>query len=115
MMGMQDRIEELSLFIQERCLWQFHSRSWDRKENIDGILAKVVAILMNDQLSLETLQDRCFYANAKILTSEIKNAFPWLGELDESQLKTLIDGVREKLLDVTVNRSLNAELNVPNY
>jgi V-containing nitrogenase delta subunit len=115
MIGMRERIEELSLFIQERCLWQFHSRSWDRKENIGGILDKVAEILTGASITPATLQDRCFYADAKILAREIKNRLTWVDEIDGAQLKTVIAGVQEKLIDITVTRSLNAELNVPNY
>jgi len=112
---MQERIEELSLFIQERCLWQFHSRSWDREENINGVLNKVAEILTGEKVALETLQDKCYYADARILVLEIKDRLPWLDEIDGSELKTVIAGVKEKLLDITVTRSLNAELRVPGY
>ncbi len=115
MMGMRERIDELSLFIQERCLWQFHSRSWDREENINGVLNKLAEILTGENIALETLQDKCFYADARILALEIKSRLTWVDGIDGAQLKTVIDGVKEKLLDITVTRSLNAELKIPSY
>jgi hypothetical protein len=39
---------------RKRCLWQFFSRSWDRKENIEGYLGKLTELLLGEPLTLTT-------------------------------------------------------------
>ena len=39
---MKDRIEQLVDFIMKWCLWQFHSRTWDRERQNEGILTKTM-------------------------------------------------------------------------
>lgn len=112
---MKSRVEELFSFIQERCLWQFYSRSWDREENINKILDTTLEIFAGRQAKDETLMDKYFYTEAKAFSQVIKDKFPWFLELDESGKKSLINDLKAKLLDVVVTKSLNAELKNPNY
>lgn len=112
---MKNKVEELTSFIQERCLWQFHSRTWDREENIEGVLTKVTGILTGEPLDIETAEEKCFYADAKILAAEFKDKFPWLNKLEKGQIKAVIEGVKERITEITVTKSLNGELNVENY
>ena len=37
---MKDRIEQLVDYIMKWCLWQFHSRAWDREKQNEGISYK---------------------------------------------------------------------------
>ncbi len=113
---MDDKALKLYSFIQERYLWQFYSRTWDREENIEGILTKAVKLLSGQKLQAEdNSKDRYFYAEAVTVADEIKKKFPWLGEMSGEQIKDAFDAVRDKLIDVTVTNSLNGELNIPNY
>ncbi|VBB09557.1 nitrogenase vanadium-iron delta subunit [Lucifera butyrica] len=112
---MKEKVEALVTFIQERCLWQFFSRTWDRMENINGVFGKVEALLNEEKPVMESAQEKCFYADARILVAEIKDKFPWLQELNKTQVNELIEGVKARITEIAVTKSMNAELNVSNY
>lgn len=112
---MSNKAEEILAFIMERCLWQFHSRSWDREENINGIMKKTFELLTGKTITAETPQEKCFYADAKILVDELKAKFSWIETVDEAEAKTLTDTLIDKLIDINITKSLNAELKVPFY
>jgi nitrogenase molybdenum-iron protein alpha chain len=107
----QERTEEITNFIQERCLWQFHSRSWDREENINGVISKATAILIQEQVVLETLIDKLHYADAKILVLDLKTKFSWINKAQKAHITAVLELVRQKLLHIAITGSLNAELN----
>ena len=46
-------VNEVYGYIQERCLWQFSSRAWDRTENIDGVLGTLGDLLTNTPVTAE--------------------------------------------------------------
>jgi nitrogenase molybdenum-iron protein alpha chain len=106
----QERTEEITSLIQQRCLWQFHSRSWDREENISGVLGLAAKILTGEQVVLETLIDRAFYADAKLLVNDLENKFQWLTKMDNVQKKAVLESVKHKLIDIAITKSLNGEL-----
>lgn len=106
----QERTEEVTSLIQQRCLWQFHSRSWDREENINGVLGQTAKILTGEQVVLETLSDRAFYADAKLLVNDLEKKFQWLSKMDNVQKKAVLESVKHKLIDIAITKSLNGEL-----
>jgi nitrogenase molybdenum-iron protein alpha chain len=106
----QERTEEVTSLIQQRCLWQFHSRSWDREENINGVLNKAATILTGQKVVLETLADRAFYADAKILVADLEKKFQWLSKTDNEQRKAILESVKKRLIEIAITKSLNAEL-----
>ncbi|WP_225895933.1 nitrogenase vanadium-iron protein, alpha chain [Dendronalium phyllosphericum] len=106
----QERTEEVTSLIQQRCLWQFHSRSWDREENINGVLAQAAKILTGEEVVLETLIDRAFYADAKLLVIDLEKKFQWLSKMDNVQKKAILESVKHKLIDIAITKSLNGEL-----
>ena len=113
---MEDKAQELYAFIQERYLWQFYSRTWDREENINEILKKFAAIIKGEKVKIaDTFKDKAFYAEAKTVAVETKRKFPWLEQLEKSRVDKIVAEVKEKLIDVTITRSQNGELNVQNY
>jgi len=112
---MEDRIEELVAFIQERYLWQFHSRSWDREANINGIMDQAIDLLSNKPLALETWTEKCYYADAKFFVDETKMKFPWLQDMEEDQQAAVLEGVKARLTEITVTKSKNSELHHQNY
>ncbi|HWQ72270.1 MAG TPA: Fe-only/vanadium nitrogenase subunit delta [Desulfitobacteriaceae bacterium] len=113
---MEEKALELYKFMQERYLWQFYSRSWDRDENINGILNNLLAILAEEEVAVSnSLRNQALYAEAKMVALETRKKFPWLEELDKSQIQAIIESVRKKIIDITIARSQNVELNVPNY
>lgn len=116
MKTMDDKTLELYTFIQERYLWQFYSRSWDRDENIHGILNKFSEIMLGEDVTgFDSLKERAFYAEAKMMVLETKQRFPWLEELEKSQLEAMVQNVKGKMIDVYITRSLNLELTNSNY
>ncbi|BBB89814.1 MAG TPA: V-containing nitrogenase subunit delta [Methylomusa anaerophila] len=112
---MIDKIEALTAYVQERCLWQFYSRAWDREENINGVLGTVEVLLSGETPVLDTAQEKCFYADAKILAAELKTKFSWLGNMEKSEIEPLIAGVKQRIREIAIEKSTNCELHVPNY
>ena len=111
----QDKIDALYNYVQERCLWQFFSRTWDRRENIERVLGITGDILTGKELVLETPQDRLHYADAKILAADFIRLFPWIEELGAAQVREVLSGVKERLTEITITKSRNQELTHPLY
>ncbi|QLE53439.1 nitrogenase vanadium-iron protein, alpha chain (plasmid) [Nostoc sp. C057] len=111
----QERAAEVTKLIQERCLWQFHSRAWDREENINGVLNMTAQILTGEKVVLETLIDRGFYADAKILSADLEIRFSWLNSMENSQKKAVLEAVKAMLVDIVITKSKNGELHYSLY
>ncbi|MHC5763094.1 nitrogenase vanadium-iron protein, alpha chain [Nostoc sp.] len=111
----QDRAAEVTKLIQERCLWQFHSRAWDREENINGVLNMAAQILTGEKVVLETLIQRGFYADAKILSADLEIRFAWLNSMENSQKKAVLESVKAMLVDIVITKSKNGELHYSLY
>ncbi|MHC5917358.1 MAG: nitrogenase vanadium-iron protein, alpha chain [Nostoc sp.] len=111
----QERAGEVTKLIQERCLWQFHSRAWDRQENINGVLNMAAQILTGEKVVLETLIDRGFYADAKILSADLEIRFSWLNSMENSQKKAVLESVKAMLIDIVITKSKNGELHYSLY
>lgn len=112
---MQEKSEQLFLFFQERCLWQFHSRAWDRENNINATCEDLIKLLTGGRVEMETPEDKCHYADSRILVDQLKAKFPWILKLNDTERRTVIMDARDKLMSVTVVGSKNAELNNENY
>lgn len=107
---MADRAGELFDYVQERCLWQFHSRTWDREQNIAGILAKAQDLLAGREPPAETPAERCFVADARVMVADLRSRFPWIREAAEADVAEALNGLRDRLVDVAITRSRNHEL-----
>ncbi len=105
-----EKIDQLFGYVQERCLWQFFSRSWDRQENIDGIMKTAVDLLSGKPVKPETPMDRLFYADAKVMVTDFRERFPWIAEVGPDEVPELIDGLKDRLVEFTITKSLNGEL-----
>ncbi len=110
-----DQVEQLYTYVQERCLWQFLSRTWDRRENIEGVLKTATDLLTGNAPKRETPMERLFYADAKILAADFKERFPWINEKSPADIHALMEGVKEKLTDIAITHSKNGELNNSAY
>jgi nitrogenase delta subunit len=106
-----EQVQQLYDYVQERCLWQFFSRTWDRQENIDGIMAAAEALLTNRPPKRETPMERLHYADAVIMVADFKQRFPWVGALNAAQTEALLRGVKGRVTDISITSSLNHELN----
>ena len=112
---MKDRIAQLEDYIMKHCLWQFHSRTWDRERQNEGVLTKTMQILCNEPTAHETLEDRCYWVDAVCLADAFKKRYPWVNELDKTEIKSLMHGLKERIDFVTITGSLNKELTDQKY
>ena len=112
---MNDKIEKLVDYIMKRCLWQFHSRSWDRKLQNEGILTKTTQILCGEEVARETPADKCYWVDAVCLADGFRRRNPWLVAMDKEEIKLLMAGLKERLDYLTITGSLNQELTDPKY
>jgi nitrogenase delta subunit len=97
--------------VQKRYLWQFFSRSWDRVENINGIVAAATDMFLGVQPAKHQPMDRLFYADAKEMVKDFEEKFPWIETLEPTKLKEVMERLKSELVDHTITRSLNHELN----
>ena len=112
---MKEKTEEVVSYIQERCLWQFFSRSWDREENIAGIMTQIESMLTGKNPVLETQMDRCWYADATILVADLKRMFPRIPAASADEIRTVFARVKQRMREISIEKSRNEELNVSNY
>jgi nitrogenase delta subunit len=106
-----EKVDQLFGYVQERCLWQFFSRTWDRKENIDGIMKTATDLLSGVAPKLETPMDKLFYADAKIMVHDFRERFPWINETAPAEIALLMQGLKDRVEDISITKSLNHELN----
>jgi Fe-only nitrogenase delta subunit len=112
---MKARAEQLLDYIMKKCLWQFHSRAWDRKTQNEGILTKTTQLLCNEKVDLETPADRCYWVDAVCLAEAYKTRFPWVNEAGVDEVKAVMKSLHERLDYLTITGSLNLELTDQHY
>ncbi len=103
-------VEELYAYVQERCLWQFVSRAWDREENIDGVLSTTCDLLCGDPPKRTTQMEALFYADATILVADIRSRFPVIAALPPAELREVFRALKEQVTEITITKSRNREL-----
>ncbi len=106
-----EKVDQLFGYVQERCLWQFFSRTWDRKENLDGIFSAATEFLTGKTPKRETPMEKLFYADAKIMVKDFEERFPWIRQEKPAEIVKLIEGVKERVWEISIDKSLNGELN----
>jgi nitrogenase delta subunit len=107
---MEEKLDDLYGYVQERCLWQFSSRTWDRQENIDGVLGAAERLLTGETPALENPMAKLHYADAVIMVKDCKERFPWLRECGAAEVKQLMDGLKARLVETVITKSTNREL-----
>jgi len=112
---MKDRTEQLVDYIMKWCLWQFNSRTWDRKKQNEGIINKTMQILCEEQVENEEPADRCYWVEATLLARDFKTAYPWINTLDHKEIKRLMQELKDRMDYLTITGSLNQELTNPIY
>jgi len=112
---MKEKIAQLEDYIMKNCLWQFHSRAWDRKDQNEGILTKTMQLLCDEKVEVETPADRCYWVDAVCLAEAYRERFPWVNEISKAELKEVMKGLKERIDFVTITGSLNLELKDPHY
>jgi nitrogenase delta subunit len=111
----KERVELLLDFIMKKCLWQFHSRAWDRERQNANIVEKTMQILCDETVNHDTPEERCYYVDAAYLAESYKTKFPWVSEIDKAELKKVLQGLKERLDYLLITGSLNKELTDPLY
>ena len=107
---LSDKVGDLYGYVQERCLWQFYSRNWDRSENIDGVLAKATDLFLGKTPETPTPQDRLHLADAKILVNDCRNRYSWVKDASEEEFRKIIAELHARLTDIAITSSKNHEL-----
>lgn len=106
-----EQIDQLYNYCQERYLWQFFSRTWDRQENIDNIVATATSLFNGEVVKRETPMEKLFYSDAIVMVSDFKERFPWILDCSPDQIRELMVGLKDRLTEIAITRSLNGELN----
>jgi nitrogenase delta subunit len=112
---MKEQIEQLLDYIMKNCLWQFHSRAWDREKQNENILQKTMQVLCDEPVALETPADRCYWVDAICLAKAYQSRFPWLSQMGKPEIKLLMQGLKDRLDYLTIKGSLNLELTDQHY
>lgn len=112
---MKERVEELIDYIMKKCLWQFHSRAWDRERQNKGIIDMTSKLLCGEPVNTDDPADRCYWVDAVMMARGFRRDYPWMEELGEEEIKTLMHKLKERLDFLTITGSLNEELNDPKY
>jgi Fe-only nitrogenase delta subunit len=112
---LKERTELLVDYIMKKCLWQFHSRAWDRERQNASILGQTAQLLCGEAVELATPSDRCYWVDAVCLAEGFKAKFDWLAALDVAQTKTLMQSLHARLDYLTITGSLNKELTDQHY
>ncbi len=111
----KERIEKMIDVIMKYFLWQFHSRSWDRRSQNEGVLTRTTQLLCDEPVIMETPHDRCYWVDAVMLAEEYQNRFHWLAELNKDEIKVLMKALHERMDFLMIDGSLNLELNDQHY
>jgi Fe-only nitrogenase delta subunit len=112
---MKDRVEQLVNYIMKHCLWQFHSRAWDRERQNREILTKAKEILCEEGVEPTDRLDRCHWVDAMSLAGAYRSLYPWIDTLSKSEISELMKNVHERMDYLTITGSLNLELTDQHY
>ena len=112
---MQEKVEQLVDYIMKKCLWQFHSRTWDRERQNEGILTRTRQLLCGEPVERETPADRCYWVDAVHMVEVFRERYPWINTMDKGELATLMDGLQTRINHLTITGSLNLELTDQHY
>lgn len=113
--AMKDKVEQLTDYIMKNCLWQFHSRAWDRERQNKEILNKTKQILCEESVENETPADKCYWADAVCLVEAFKERYSWISSMNKEEIKLLMLGLKDRIDYLTIKGSLNLELTDPRY
>jgi len=113
--SIEEKVEMMLDYILKKCLWQFHSRAWDRERQNQGVLSKTSELLCEEPVKTDTPEDRCYWVDAVCLVDAYRQRFPWLASMGKGEIKELMALLKEKLDFVTITGSLNAELTDQHY
>lgn len=111
----KEKVEQLVNYIMKWSLWQFNSREWDREKQNEEILKKTMQILCDEPVDNETPEARYYWSEAMILSSDFKTNFEWISQMKKTDIKKLMEDLKNRIDYLTITGSLNAELKVKRY
>ncbi len=111
----KEKIEQLTDFIMKNCLWQFHSRTWDRERQNDNILGMTTKLICGEDVVATTPEERCYRADAVYMADTFTQRFTWLAEMSLPEKKEIMRGLKARIDFLTITGSLNKELTDVNY
>lgn len=109
------RVAQLEDYIMKKCLWQFHSRAWDREKQNEGILTKTMQILCGEPVEKDNPADRCHWVDAVVLAEAYRERFDWIVSSTKEDIKEVMAELKERIDFLTITGSLNEELKVKAY
>ncbi|MDR2755553.1 MAG: Fe-only nitrogenase subunit delta [Planctomycetaceae bacterium] len=107
--------EELVNYIMKKCLWQFHSRTWDRKRQNEHILDMTARMIYGEEIKPTTPEEKCYWADAMCLMEAFNNHFGWLQKMDRAKKEAVMTALKDRIDFLTVTGSLNLELTDTHY
>jgi nitrogenase delta subunit len=108
-------VEDVLDYIMKKCLWQFHSRAWDRERQNEGVMEKTRQILIGEEPLKELPEDRCHWVDAELMARGLREYYPWASTLTKAELSGVMEAAKLKLDRLTIHGSLNEELSDPKY
>lgn len=111
----KEQVEALVDYIMKNCLWQFHSRAWDRERQNKNILGITGRLIRGETVQPRNPEEKCYWVDAVCLAEAFSARFPWLGEMAGEEKDLLIQGVKDRMDFLTITGSLNQELKDPHY
>lgn len=114
-MTQDEQVELMVDYIMKHCLWQFHSRTWDRERQNAGVLGKTRQLLCGEEVELANPADRCYWADAVVLADAYRTRFSWLQSMKTAEIGALLEALHQRLDYLTITGSLNAELTDQRY
>ena len=114
-MTQEQQVDALVDYIMKHCLWQFHSRNWDREKQNAGVLGKTRQLLCGEDVDLSTPADRCYWVDAVVLADTWRKRFDWLAGMPTDAISNLMQALHQRLDYLTITGSLNAELTDQRY
>lgn len=112
---LKDRTEQLVDYIMKHCLWQFHSRAWDRERQNREILKWTTDALCGEAHAPEDRLERCHWVDGVSLAEAFRQHYPWINSLEKPDIATLLRSVHERMDFLTIKGSLNLELTDHHY
>lgn len=109
------KVELLTDYIMKWCLWQFHSRAWDRERQNEGILRVTTQLLCDEPVDTSAPSERCYYVDAFVLNRDWREQFDWLDGMTTEEKKVMMAALKEHIDFLTIKGSLNKELTDPLY
>ncbi|EJW10894.1 dinitrogenase 3 delta subunit [Rhodovulum sp. PH10] len=111
----RDRVDVMVDWIMKYCLWQFHSRAWDRTRQNAGILSITATLLCDEPYTPQTPDEKVYWVDAVTLARNYRKICPWLADMSKDEIKSLVTALHARIEYLTVTGSLNEELTDQHY